>query len=297
MPDTNIIEQYKNHLAGIGKSRNTVKAYSLDLTSFVQWWELTTGELFKPQVIDSRDIVEYRSALQLRGRAPATINRHLNALSKFFRWARQQDLKVDNPFDALEGVFVKVQTDIAPGWLDNNQQLALLRPAKDKGNKRDVAIIQTLLGTGLRISELVALETSDLDISERRGTLSVRSGKGMKQREIPLDKKTRVALTTYLGKRLEAKGEPVFLGQRGPLTERGIDQLIAKYAYQARLENCTAHSLRHSFAKNLVDAGTPLDQVAILLGHESLNTTRVYTKPSRQDLERAVRHAAGEYEG
>ena len=84
------------------------------------------------------------------------------------------------------------------------------------------------------------------------------------------------------------------MGQRGPLNERGIDYLVRKYAYQARLENCTAHTLRHTFAKNLVDAGTPLDQVAILLGHESLDTTRVYTKPSRRDLERAVRKAAGE---
>jgi integrase/recombinase XerC len=69
---------------------------------------------------------------------------------------------------------------------------------------------------------------------------------------------------------------------------------VKKYAYQAKLEDVTAHSLRHSFAKNLVDAGTPLDQVAILLGHESLDTTRIYTQPSGRDLERAVQRAAGE---
>ena len=69
---------------------------------------------------------------------------------------------------------------------------------------------------------------------------------------------------------------------------------MKKYAYQARLEGVTAHTLRHSFAKNLVDAGTPLDQVATLLGHESLDTTRIYTQPSERDLEPAVRRAAGE---
>lgn len=67
-----------------------------------------------------------------------------------------------------------------------------------------------------------------------------------------------------------------------------------KYAYQARQEEVTAHTLRHSFAKNLVDAGTPLDQVAILLGHESLDTTRIYTQPSERDLERAVMNASGD---
>jgi integrase/recombinase XerD len=69
---------------------------------------------------------------------------------------------------------------------------------------------------------------------------------------------------------------------------------VKKYAYQVRQENVTAHTLRHSFAKNLVDAGTPLDQVAILMGHESLDTTKIYTQPSERDLERAVRSAAGE---
>jgi site-specific recombinase XerD len=69
---------------------------------------------------------------------------------------------------------------------------------------------------------------------------------------------------------------------------------VKKYAYQARLEDFTSRTLRHSFAKNLVDAGTPVDQVATLLGHESLDTTRIYTQPSERDLEAAVRRAAGE---
>jgi integrase/recombinase XerC len=69
---------------------------------------------------------------------------------------------------------------------------------------------------------------------------------------------------------------------------------VKKYAYQARQEDVTAHTMRHSFAKNLVDAGTPLDKVAVLLGHESLDTTKIYTHPSKRDQERAVRSAAGE---
>jgi integrase/recombinase XerC len=72
--------------------------------------------------------------------------------------------------------------------------------------------------------------------------------------------------------------------------------VVKKYAYQARLEDVTAHTLRHSFGKNLVDADTPLDQVATLLGHESLDTTRIYVQPSKRDLVRAVGRAAGEVE-
>ena len=89
----------------------------------------------------------------------------------------------------------------------------------------------------------------------------------------------------------------LFIGQRGPLSEGGIHAIVKKYAYQARLEEVTAYTLRHSFAKILVDASTPLDQVATLLGHESLDATRIYTQPSQRDLERAIRHAAGEIIG
>jgi len=87
---------------------------------------------------------------------------------------------------------------------------------------------------------------------------------------------------------------PSHPGLIGPLSEWGIHAIVKKYAYQARLEDVTAHTLRHSFAKNLVDAGTHMNQVAVLLGHESLDTTRIYTRPSVRDLERAARRAAGE---
>jgi integrase/recombinase XerC len=138
------------------------------------------------------------------------------------------------------------------------------------------------------------LKVSDLEISERKGWLYVRKRKGSKARDIPLDNKTRQALSSYLEERPEDNSDRLFLGQRGPTNEKGIDYLVNKYAYQANLEDCTSHTLRHTFGKTLVDAGVPLDQVATLMDHESLDTTKVYTRPSKRDLERAVRRAAGE---
>ena len=290
-----IIEQYQTHLTEAGKSEHTVRAYGHDLASFIRWWEQTTGDRFQPKVVVHRDILDYRSFLQQRGRAPATINRRLNGLRKFFQWTRRQQLTPDSPFDLIETIFVKQQNDTAPAWLDPNQQLALIRAIRKKESKRDLAIIRTFLGAGLRISELAGLTVEDVKISDRKGSLTV-TGKGMKQRTIPLNKQTRAALTAYLEERPDHPSQRLFIGQRGPLTERGINQLVTKYAYQARLEQCTAHTLRHSFAKNLVDTGTPLDQVAVLLGHETLETTKIYTRPSQQDLERAVHRAAGEVE-
>lgn len=296
MSEQTIIDQYEDHLTRVGKSAHTVRAYTHDVAAFAQWFQGTYGERLDPQAVDPRDIRDYRQhLLAVKELKPATINRRLIALRRFFQWARQQDIADDSPFEILETVLVKEQQDTAPRWLDRTEQLALLRVARKGKRRRDVAILQTLLGTGLRISELAALKVTDIEISERKGELRVRGGKGTKERRIPLDKRTRRALTRYLDEeRPAAESERLFLGQRGPLNEAGINYLVKKYAYQARLEDCTSHTLRHTFAKNLVDAGTPLDQVATLLGHESLDTTRIYTRPSEKDLERAVRRAAGE---
>jgi site-specific recombinase XerD len=289
-----VITQYQDHLTRAGKSSHTVKAYTQDLAAFGQWLEQTTGEDFHPRAVDSRDIIEYRGYLLRGGAKPATVNRRLIALRRFFQWAKQQGLAASSPFEILEKVLVREQKDTAPRWLDHQEQLALLRAVRKGGNTRDLALIQTLLGTGLRISEAADLKVSDLEISERSGWLHVWAGKGTKARDIPLDNRTRQALSAYLAERQDDGSGRLFLGQRGPINEAGVNYLVKKYAYQAQLENCTSHTLRHTFAKNLVDAGTPLDQVATLLGHESLDTTRVYTKPSAEDLERAVRQAAGE---
>lgn len=288
------IADYQEYLEQAGKSANTIKAYLHDVTSFTKWLEETTGEAFAPQAVDQREIVEYRGFLLQRGRKPATVNRRLTAIRRFFLWAKRVGRAGDSPFDILENVHVKEQKAVAPRWLSHKEQLALLRAVRRGEKARDLAVIQTLLGTGLRISEVAALKVTDVEISDRSGWVRVRQGKGMKARSVPLNRQVRKALQAYLDARQEEDEERLFLGQRGPLSEWGIHAMVKKYAYQAQLEGATAHTLRHSFGKNLVDAGTPLDQVATLLGHESLDTTRIYTQPSERDLERAVRRAAGE---
>jgi site-specific recombinase XerD len=161
-------------------------------------------------------------------------------------------------------------------------------------NVRDLAIVEMMMKTGLRVSELVDLTLTDLELAERGGRVIVRAGKGGKYREVPLSKEVRVALESYLQKREEDGSQRLFLGQRGPLNVPGVQYLVTKYAYQARLQEVTPHTLRHTFGKNLVDVGVSLEQVAALLGHESLDTVMIYTKPSHGDLEKAVRKAAGE---
>ncbi len=289
-----LVTDYQEYLERTGKSANTVKAYVSDVATFVSWFEQTKGDEFMPGIVDPREITDYRGFLLQRGSSPATVNRRLVSLRRYFLWARKRGMINDTPFEMLELVRVKEQKDVAPRWLNRKEQLALLRAVRQGENQRDLAIIQMLLGAGLRISEAAALKVSDIELNDRSGWVHIRTGKGMKPRSIPLSVHVRNALHAYLKVRPDEDEEFLFLGQRGPLSEWGIHAIVKKYAYQAKLEDATAHTLRHSFAKNLVDAATPLDQVATLLGHESLDTTRIYTQPSGRDLERAVQRAAGE---
>jgi site-specific recombinase XerD len=289
-----ILQTYSKYLQTAGKSAHTVKAYTHDLISFAQWFTQTTGDTFDPQAIGPRDIADYRSYLLTRGKKPATVNRRLVALQRFYKWAQKQGHTANNPFEVLEGVRVKQQQGIAPKWLDSHQQMALLRAVRKGKSQRDLAMVELMMKTGLRVSELVDLTLADVELAERAGRVIVREGKGGKYREVPLSKEVRYALETYLQERREGESQRLFLGQRGPLNVPGVQYLVAKYAYQARLADVTPHSLRHTFGKNLVDAGVSLEQVAALLGHESLDTVMIYTKPSQGDLEKAVRKAAGE---
>ena len=163
----NILNEYREYLEQTGKSANTVKAYIHDVTSFASWLELTTGEVFELQTVDPREITDYRGFMLQRDSKPATVNRRLIALRRFFRWAIRDGHATSSPFEILENVHVKEQKDVAPRWLSRKDQLALLRAIRRSENLRNLALIQMMLGTGLRISEVAALMVSDVKIGER----------------------------------------------------------------------------------------------------------------------------------
>jgi site-specific recombinase XerD len=196
MPIIPILQTYTKHLQATDKSMHTVKAYRHDLTGFAQWFAQATGEAFDPQAIGPREITEYRSYLLTRGKQPATVNRRLVALQRFYKWAQQQGHTTINPFEVLEGVRVKQQQGIAPKWLDSHQQLALVRAVRKGKSTRDLAMIELMIKTGLRVSELVDLTLADVELSERAGRVIVREGKGGKYREVPLSKEVRYALVS-----------------------------------------------------------------------------------------------------
>jgi integrase/recombinase XerC len=149
-------------------------------------------------------------------------------------------------------------------------------------------IIKILLNTGLRVNELVSLKWSDVRMTDKKGAITVRYSKANRYRDIPLNKDARNALLILGFANMAGKSEHVVSGQRGRLTVRGVQLMINRRFEYTDLDFITPHILRHTFCKNLVNAEVSLEKIALLAGHESLDTTRLYCQPSFDDLSDSV---------
>jgi site-specific recombinase XerD len=239
----------------------TIATYKVDLQAFSQWFATTLDEPFSARAVTPTDVRDYRAHLRtVQRRAAATVNRRLAALRAFFRWAKGKGLISELPTDEVKGVPVARR---APKSLLKRDVDRLLRAAEREGNKRNLAIVLLLRHTGLRVGELCALRVEDITLSERKGAVRVHAGKGDKDRTLPLSSDVRTALSTYLPVRPTTNSRFLFIGQRGdPLQEQAVQNLVHKYATRAGLEDVTPHTLRHSFAKHLLDAGEDLATVS-----------------------------------
>jgi site-specific recombinase XerD len=254
VPLKELLDRFERDLAAAGKSANTLLAYTRDLRLFGEWFELTNAKSLSPNRITPIDVREYRShLLDDKQYRPATVNRKLASLAAFCEWARETGLIPANP---VQGISLVEEVRPAPRWLDKNAQYALLRAVQERGKTRDIALITLMLHTGLRVSEVSNLRMGDIRISPRGVSVRVRGGKGEKFRSVPLNVDARKAVQAYLEELGEVEGARwLFMGKRGErLKSSGIRYLVECYAYDARLEEVTPHTLRHTFGKNMVDA-------------------------------------------
>lgn len=296
MIDAKIAQDFESWLADNDRSQKTIAGYLADLERFATWFEQTNGEGLTPERLTPTDVREFRSYLQRKEAKPSTINRALAAIRAFGKWAEETGAIQGNPAAKVKAV---KKAELAPQWLDKNQVNALVRKAEELTQNaktppairqavRDEAIIKILLNTGLRVSELCALRLSDVDMKTNKGVLVVRQGKGAKRRVVPMNKETVRAIQAWLKVRPSGFDDLLFYGSRGhALTASGIQRRLAIIGKQANIE-VHPHTLRHTFAKSLIDAGVTLEKVGALLGHGSLNTTRVYVAPGERDLRDAV---------
>ncbi|CAA7603449.1 Integrase [Acididesulfobacillus acetoxydans] len=262
------IIDWLTYLRQKNRSENTVCTYRQRLLRFAEWFDSTNGEPLTPERVTPTDLRDYKAYLvTAKKRTPATVNLSFAAIASWLEYHKQN---VDMP-----RLMEEVRS--APQGLDKQEQHALMRAVEREGSIRDIALITLMMHSGLRISEVAALDIEDLTLNERSGSVIVREGKGGKYRMVPLDSDTRKALKNYLNDRGAGS---VFLSQRGRGTQRltasGIRQVIDQYAYLAKLPQLHPHALRHTFAKNMLNAGEGLEMVAEFLGHKRLDTTRIY---------------------
>ena len=238
------------------------------------------------------EIREWRTHLrEERHLEPATVNRKLAALRTMFRWA-----ELNGHAPEIKMPRQIAETNRPPRWLEIREERAAIRAVKKYGCIRDDAILAFLINTGLRVAELVDLEWRDLTVSERAGQVVVRKGKGRKQRTIPLNADAREAVKQLR----EIAGTPnpkpessPWRGQTGPLSVRGVQQVVQKIGRLSGIKGLSPHVLRHTFGKRMAEAGQRLEVIADLMGHENLETTRRYVQPGQLDLAKAVESIAG----
>lgn len=280
-----MIDAYLDALKAVGKSEVTIKNYRSQLTKFMGWL-LDHSGTDDPKTITSIDAVEYRRYLQdERGLKPGSINTALATIEAFCGWMREEGYLSHNPLDKVRKVEEVKQ---APKWLTKNEKYRVIRAALAEKHKRNAAIILTLLQAGLRVSELAALTPEDVVLGDRKGTITVRAGKGNKRRSVPIATDLRDCLGEYLVNH-RATGKWLFGSQRGErLTDKGIQHLCAEIGRKAKVDGLTPHVLRHTFGHDLVSKGTPLQVVAVMMGHSKLDTTMIYTRPGEEELQAHV---------
>lgn len=283
MMDALHLDEFQVYLLAEDRSPVTLAGYLGDVRLFAQWYKNHNKDSLTPEGLTNDAVRGYKQYLLDQTAKPKTINRRLAALAAYAHWLEQAGY-VKNARNPVQGVKAVREAEQAPKWLDKKQRAALLR-AVDKEVEdaihryprlrllyiRDAAIVKLILYSGLRVGEIIQLRLSDFVLDERKGSVIVREGKGTKRREVPLNNKARKAILDYLQVRPEIESKYLFLGQRNEgIKSKTVQRSVTCFTGPIGLKEVTPHTLRHTFAKSLIDSSVSLDKVATLLGHNNL---------------------------
>jgi integrase/recombinase XerC len=278
------IGRFLEELKRNNASAHTIKAYESDLRQFLEYFSPPGVDPPGPSEFDVLKIREWLASLYDHKLTAVSVRRKLAAVRVFFRFLVREGLAPMNTPRLLRTPRAPkklpdvMTTEQANALLDGVAAGKIERPHP----ARDLAILELLYGSGLRVSELVGLNLDDVDRTER--WLRVR-GKGRKERQVPFGGKAADALERYLEDRASSEAA-VFLNHRGGrLTDRGVRGIIKLYAtLVAGDSSLHPHSFRHAFATHLLSDGADLRSIQELLGHARLSTTQKYTQVSLTDL-------------
>ena len=290
------MEQLRGFLDYIRLNRNasahTVAAYESDLSQFLAFagHERGTRERLEPKHLDLALIRGFLAELYRQGQARASVARKVSALRTFVRYLRREGW-IDSDPAALAVAPKREQKVPAHLSVDEMSRLLDAPDATTPLGRRDRAILELFYASGIRLSELVALDLEDMDLSGRMVRVM---GKGRKERLVPFNQKAAAALRSWLKDRVAlTRGDALFVNARGGrLTGRSVQRLVARYVRSCSTRfGISPHALRHSFATHLLQAGADLRAIQELLGHVRLSTTQRYTHVNVAQLLEVYRKA------
>lgn len=276
--------RWLDHLAQQGKADSTIRSYTADLRDFVRWYGDRSGGILDIGSVAPQHIEAYKTFLQqVRQVSARTINRRLAALSRFFKWAAGRERVHCDPTAEVRTLRVPPRR---PRALTPLEESHFRQAVYRSGKVRDIAIVELLLGTGIRLGELLELRCGDLLFQPRSGWLLLRRSRP--SRRLPLRASLCQALQVYLdslGRELD-DDDPLWWGTRGPLrSPSGINRMLEKYALRVGIDPLTPHTLRHTFAIRYLEANPQdLRGLATLLGHSSLDAVMRYVGPAEESL-------------
>ena len=279
-------EQIQNFLDFLdnekGYADNTIAAYRNDLTQFLRYLDQQDHQYSSWAEVDKDTIINYVLNLKEREYTSSTVARKVAAIKSFFHYLMAEKVIADDPTATLDSPKVKKRLPKAISREDIERLLAATAEGKSAKSQRDHALLEMLYASGMRVTELVSLDVSDVNLAS--GTVRVRGKKASsKERIIPVGDRALDALQTYLNRgRMQLVRDPeeraLFLNHRGQrLTRQGLWLIIKHYVDEVGIsEDVTPHTLRHSFAAHKLSQGKSLQDIQKLLGHANISTTQVY---------------------
>lgn len=292
-----VLGDYERHLSGVRHlSEHTVTAYRGDLRSLLEHQQrLGHSEL---EQVDLRSVRSWLARLSSAGAERSTLQRRAAAARVFFAWCHDTGRTSTNPAEILKSPKLpkRLPPTLERGDAAKMLDEALARAAEDEGpvGRRDVAILEVLYASGIRVSELCGLDLADLDTDRQLVRVL---GKGNKQRTVPLGLPAWRALEAWRAVRGELtgpkSGNAMFLGERGARIDQRVVRRIVHRALGAveGAPDLGPHGLRHAMATHLLEGGADLRSVQEILGHASLATTQIYTHVTNERLRAAFQQA------
>lgn len=279
------IQSFLAHLQRRGLSTNTISAYRKDLRQFA-----ATCTASHPREVAPIAIRSFLSQMRARGLSRRSLARKLSTLRAFFAYLVGSGRLQTSPASSLRTPRFRRNL---PNFLDLDQAKQLMEAptAGKKLSARDSAILELIYSSGMRVAELVSLDRDGIDL--RSGVVRI-IGKGSKERLVPVGSCAQAALEKYLHVRTAAPGEhALFVNRFGTrLTDRSVRRLVAGYAAQLGLVGrVSPHTLRHTFATHMLDAGCDLRALQEMLGHSSLSTTQGYTHVTTRRMQEVYESA------